>query len=1371
MQLPDSELTYRGRQEQSAASSSESWKGHSVGCRGFFAILLWLLRNKSLANECKRLALKLFLGMACLCIAAAADEETVFMAMLVDRQGSLKQSQLSFEGHRLVCAGAWSSLLASCPGGSDIWSKLSRCTWMGRCITSPAEAATLEDFLFYLAWLFCHPKSQKRGQNLFSCMALCTLPRVLSVLGGRLMLFAKQLAKQELDVLPVMKTKNDVARKQSDPVNRMILMYRLRREKMRRRQVARTHEDLSLSTVRFMQYEAFLDCLLHYNSVKHVFSQERQLCIAWDPSSYGGKEVLVGAVYSRRLDKAAWLLNQELRPVMLGDIDETLLPLAKQAKLKRVAGYNELRGLSASLRTLGLSLLDFLIPDGLIARPLAANEFRLQGPDGRWWVHDESAGTTVPQIPASLRNQLDRVPILLSVSDQGPVNVSALNFLQYGSPVCIDSQFDTFHRAWNDIKASLKRSVYKGWRTVLVLTVVANLPYGPYSSSQFFFRKKAKLEEFLATRTSDCDSWQRYVGLISREQRVQEPRTKDANEAMFTSLRDMPSFQTKGPLVKLLRWFSFFESMTFLSGQFWATKMVLQESMAGHAESEESGDETMPNAKDPATGAIMFSSFFLLAKELQELKKKKGSWRLAGQAITELNLCIKDCILSVGKASWKFHAERARAIKSPMQVLSHNVACASSRFWALELEEMLESSLWDASMLQHVLPRFQGHEKALHIQARKLALEHWRCLLDAEAAESQGAVVGPLAVMHWRHSALMRILLMAFEDDDRSKSRSGPGQAAGLLMVLSKHLGDSRLVEQAHQTAKDLFRSNKNVSFSNTGIMSKILTSDVLEKRGMTVVKTSMADKVTAPAPGKAGHVSSVTGLMKASTHKLPKSMQELMVPRKKKDEWPSPTPAALFDSAAATAWLMHYWPQKDAGSWPETVNVNSAWLSVLALPGSCLAQQSTSSLVKVVAATEYAFLAWEFSVQKLPDGDTCYCLRPDRRCLKWRHIVDLDDWAFVPTEPVLLNQTLGPIGWKKSGESMSLQCAVCLAGLPLTVVQMRDLVKLLGGHVKGNASRKTVEEHVWGLSFPEDELEAAKAAAKPNVEEHDNDWDSELSEVISELDQDDANKQDLQEMKARKKKAKLLMKMDAKQHDQPIPTRGKAKGRGKGRGKGKGKGNRKKDEKTTTKKRGRLDDSSFASRTFKRRRLASEPAAAPPASEPPGGGVDCEEAVPAQPVDPEPAVPEPAEPSSSSRPAAAAGDGERAPVVRVNRSPEDILMKITPPGAWLGLSYGDHRFTSKYEVAADKAAVLEGTQFVQRTMDRSFRTIRTWEEALSQVHEFNWTKWQLLKHHGGKFALPAGAEEQEPGRIPPDVLDALRSVVEKMPPPKTRAA
>ena len=39
-------------------------------------------------------------------------------------------------------------------------------------------------------------------------------------------------------------------------------------------------------------------------------------------------------------------------------------------------------------------------------------------------------------------------------------------------------------------------------------------------------------------------------------------------------------------------------------------------------------------------------------KELQELKKRKGCWKLAPRMITEKNVLLKDIIMSVAKSSW-----------------------------------------------------------------------------------------------------------------------------------------------------------------------------------------------------------------------------------------------------------------------------------------------------------------------------------------------------------------------------------------------------------------------------------------------------------------------------------------------------------------------------------------------------------------------------------------------------------------------------------------------------------------------------------------------------------------------------------------------
>ena len=71
----------------------------------------------------------------------------------------------------------------------------------------------------------------------------------------------------------------------------------------------------------------------------------------------------------------------------------------------------------------------------------------------------------------------------------------------------------------------------------------------------------------------------------------------------------------------------------------------------GNQESEPE-DEALPQTDDPR-------------KELAERKKKKGALRF----INEHTMATKDCILAVGKAAWKHHANKARSILSPLNVL------------------------------------------------------------------------------------------------------------------------------------------------------------------------------------------------------------------------------------------------------------------------------------------------------------------------------------------------------------------------------------------------------------------------------------------------------------------------------------------------------------------------------------------------------------------------------------------------------------------------------------------------------------------------------------------------------------------------------
>ena len=519
-----------------------------------------------------------------------------------------------------------------------------------------------------------------------------------------------------------------------------------------------------------------------------------------------------------------------------------------------------------------------------------------------------------------------------------------------------------------------------------------------------------------------------------------------------------------------------------------------------------------------------------------------------------------------------------------------------SRFWALELEEMIHASLWDMSILQHVCPRFQGVDNALQLHvdlfekmlearssslaafhmvppqcldhclsmevavadsARAVADELWETLLEAESAGCQGNMVKPLQYMYWRHNPAVRTLLMAYEEDKRLGIGHTPGSfARQLQQVFSKHPGDSRLVEVAHQHAKDLFRASKQNTFANTSLMAKILNSGILEKRGLQTVKPSMSDKVFARTSKQSVPVAK---LLKASSHKLPKSMQDLMIPTKKKDEWPSPAPSSLFQCSAATAWLQHYWKKQKEHGWPAGVDVNTSWISVLALPGSCVAQKSTGKLMKVVATAEYSFLAWDLAVEDHQQVGRVYMMHPARANLQWHHITDMSDWAVIPTSPVLANDSQGPICWKKNGGATSLLRNICLAGLPLTVMQMKDLIAVMGGSkLPGNCSRKHAEDVLWSIAFSEDELANARASANTRctaAAAQEEDMDSEFSEVLSELDQDEANKQDLREYTAVKKRARIKRRLGQTAEDTLLEPQKKKKGSGKARGKGRGKG------------------------------------------------------------------------------------------------------------------------------------------------------------------------------------------------------------------------
>ena len=350
--------------------------------RAYLIFLVWILRNRPLGKDAKHRALLLFLGMLGLAFTAAAAGQMVqSSANIMCRDGRLMNGALNFNDQGL-CIDGWADLLSNSPAACQLWSKLRQRVWLGRCISTDMNQASVQDIFFFLAFLMARPGMRKMsGQVPYTDIAKHMFPMLLASAGQWLDRLAVLKSAANLKALPMLKPKAGHIYKRLDPINRMLLLWKLRKEKVHRRRVAQTHDDMVALQSSFIKYEAFLDTFLHKQALTEAFKgRAKQISLSWDPSSYAGQEIMVVVGYSAALQSGCYLFNQFLAHLRLSDLDDSLVKSAKQKQLDRLEGYNELRGLGKALESIGMHWADFQTPGDLFLRLLHPHEYRLLDP-------------------------------------------------------------------------------------------------------------------------------------------------------------------------------------------------------------------------------------------------------------------------------------------------------------------------------------------------------------------------------------------------------------------------------------------------------------------------------------------------------------------------------------------------------------------------------------------------------------------------------------------------------------------------------------------------------------------------------------------------------------------------------------------------------------------------------------------------------------------------------------------------------------------------------------------------------------------------------------------------------------------------------
>ena len=316
--------------------------------------------------------------------------------------------------------------------------------------------------------------------------------------------------------------------------------------------------------------------------------------------------------------------------------------------------------------------------------------------NGQFFIEDQRKEQRFPQVPAGLK--LNQLPLLISVSDQGPINVAGLDFVQYKLSALVLPMWDSYHRSWNDCKDSLKKSKGQLWKTLLQYALFYNVNYGPANTGGWWARKKSKLAEFLERKSWNEEPFLSYLPFICMETGQPEPVTEEQRHKVFSNLANMRSITSKGPVTKLMRWYSFFQSADFYSGEVFASKMIMTANLSpGEGLPEEKGHhEPVPNidkAKDPK-------------EELRLLKLKHGCWGLAPRLVTLESFWKKELICTLCSPCWLFHSQRAKNAKTPVQIAQDTAWNCKGMNWGEELLATIREGCFRPTQLH---PGEAGH--------------------------------------------------------------------------------------------------------------------------------------------------------------------------------------------------------------------------------------------------------------------------------------------------------------------------------------------------------------------------------------------------------------------------------------------------------------------------------------------------------------------------------------------------------------------------------------------------------------------------------------------------------------------------------------
>lgn len=1014
-------------------------------------MVLLVAINKRFSANTKEKALCLLSNL--LRVAADSFEGHIAVACLVYGDDKKYHEVFLRMGEGCVISG-FAALLSYNKIVKKKWDSMMLGAWCGQRIRTHPQHACLWDALLLALYL----KNHKKLKNCWAHVGQFVFPKLIWLASKVIDALALKLASLPIEQVPLLK--GPKGKKRSGAwVNRLVLLQRIKKIKHHRKTVMKSHQDLVTECDQLVKSEDILTTGLYLQNIKSLFSNVRHLTIHWDPSSYD-VSTLVAIAYACVQDIACYPPIQNLNPLLKKDLHEDLQKLAAgKNRLTRFDGYTELRALSHCMRALGTPLDFFTLDPSLHWRSLKKHEIRLLR-DGKVFIKNKTTGEIMPVFPPGW--SIQQQPLLCSITDQGGINRASLDYVVYklGLPILV--LYDPYHRAWNDLKDSMKSTKTNLFKTMLAFSLLWNVNYGPQGSKEWFGKKQQKLQDLMSNFTPHSEPFLSFIPYICAERNIEEAIDNESREQLWESLTSLNTTSALGPLVKIMRWFSWWECEKHYQGENFATKLIMMDDPNPLSGVDFIRNETLEE--------IAHAGKVSEKAELQKLKIKHGTWSLAPLMVTPTSVWQKDLLATVGAVCWTHHSHRAKYVLSPDQVRQFTLNKVSGG-WKDELLDLLHTSFHKPETFQHLFRVGDVSEAILQqrvnllyefstklvgkrcsslisfylippLRYSQMILPEWsmvakmqmdsdfQCLLQWEAASQAGEHVDGLAALAFLDSSYVRLLFLLNEQDMHANT----SEANHMLHHALTHLGDTACIESTHSSAKDALRDSRSNYRSRVCKYFNVISTKVLASRKTPHITVSEAQLATA----KVTDIPSVTDATFPNTHVLNKTYQDMMRHKAGDHFWHSTSAQTLFQEVVILEWLL---------KGRDGVKGKTASLSCLAgKAGDVVVAKDGNQALMVMAACSHGFVAWKLEPVNHGGlfGDSM-AYRPIQKqsALGFHFICDLD-WLVIPVVPKLLHQH-GGLVVVQDGEAIPLLVERVKKGFPLTVKQIQSCLSFLG--------------------------------------------------------------------------------------------------------------------------------------------------------------------------------------------------------------------------------------------------------------------------------------------------------------------------------------